>query len=337
MILIDSIYINDGGGLVLLKFIIEKIEEAGLDVFYLIDERAQSNFTWLKDSQSEFIANSILERKLFYKKNMNKFSKIFCFGNIPPPIKLNVPVYVYFHQPLFLKIPSEFSLKNKIIYKVKQIVLSYYKKNADIWLTQSRLIQESFTKKYLKNDPSSVKILPFYPPLNFDERAIKRQSDSFLYVSNTAPHKNHEKLIAAFCNAFDKTQTGVLTVTVPKSSVDLCELIDEKNRLNYPIKNVGFIGRNELVNLYLSHEYLIFPSLAESFGLGLAEAVDAGCKVLVSDLPYAYQVCDPSLTFNPYTVESIESAIITAITQELPESNKIITNDINQLISLLLE
>ena len=336
MILLDSVYINNGGGLILLKYLVDMLIQQNKDVYYLFDERTEEVFKNF-DIEKKFIANKMSLRKKFYEQNSENFSSVLCFGNVPPPIKLNSNVLVYFHQPLFLKIPSEFSLKNKIIYKAKQIVLSYYKKNADIWLTQSKLIQESFTKKYLKNDPSSVKILPFYPPLNFDERAIKRQRDSFLYVSNAAPHKNHEKLIAAFCNVFDKTQKGVLTVTIPKSSVNLCELIDEKNRLNYPIINAGFIDRNELVNLYLSHEYLVFPSLAESLGLGLAEAVDAGCKVLVSDLPYAYQVCDPSLTFNPHTVESIESCIITAITQELSESNKIIPNDINQLISLLSE
>lgn len=337
MILLDSVYINESGGLILLKYLIAEIEKQNLDVYYLCDSRTNCIFSNFEESKIKFIQNSNIERIKFYYANRNKFSTILCFGNVPPPISLEVPVFVYLHQKLFIEIPSDFSFKKKLIYKIKQMVFNFYKKNADIWLVQSELMRQQFANKYFNGNMSHTKVMPFYPHLDFFNQAIFRKKSSFLYVSNAAPHKNHEKLIAAFCNAFDETQTGVLTITVPKSSVDLCELIDEKNRLNYPIKNVGFIDRNELVNLYLSHEYLIFPSLAESFGLGLAEAVDAGCKVLVSDLPYAYQVCDPSLTFNPYTVESIESAIITAITQELPESNKIITNDINQLISLLLE
>ncbi|MDN5489885.1 MAG: glycosyltransferase, partial [Acinetobacter sp.] len=110
-----------------------------------------------------------------------------------------------------------------------------------------------------------------------------------------------------------------------------------KKSEGYPIVNVGFVSRDRLINLYKSNEYLIFPSLAESFGLGLAEAIDGGCKVLGADLPYTYEVCNPSLVFDPYNVNGIENAIITAITQELTSSNKVISNDINQLILLLSE
>ena len=156
-------------------------------------------------------------------------------------------------------------------------------------------------------------------------------------MSNSAPHKNHENLITAFCNAYEQTKQGSLVITVPPSNVELCQLVVEKQKLGFPIENVGFVDRDDLIKLYLSHEYLIFPSLAESFGLGLAEAIDGGCKVIASDLPYTYQVCQPSLTFNPRSIESIESAIIKAVFQELPDSNKIITNDINQLILLLSE
>ena len=114
-------------------------------------------------------------------------------------------------------------------------------------------------------------------------------------------------------------------------------MISEKLELGYPILNVGFIDRQKLVELYLSHEYLIFPSLSESFGLGLVEAIDCGCKVIVSDLSYAYEVCKPSLTFDPYNIKSIENAILTAIDGNLPHSEKIISNDIEQLISLLMD
>jgi Glycosyltransferase len=162
-----------------------------------------------------------------------------------------------------------------------------------------------------------------------------RHQGSFIYVSNSGPHKNHENLIHAFCEAYDITKLGSLTLTVPKHDVILSNLISEKVELGYPILNVGFIDREELGQLYLSSEYLIFPSLSESFGLGLVEGIDGGCKVIVSDLPYAYEVCKPSLTFNPYTKESIKIAIIQAMNEKLTNSEKTISNDIDRLILLL--
>lgn len=335
MILVDSVYINDGGGLVLLQYLVDKLEASKVDVFYLFDDRTTDIFENISSGKS-FISNSIYDRLKFYIKNKNKFSSILCFGNLPPPIKLKTPVYTYFHNQLLLKIPKSFSFINRSTYTLKQIYLRLSERKTNYWLVQSSHISKEFSDKYLNGKIEKIKILPFYPSIVISEFPnTTRNKNSFIYVSNSVPHKNHEKLINAFCNAHDKVKCGSLMVTVPSTSTELCDLISNKIRSGYPIINVGFIDRDELTQHYLTHEYLIFPSLAESFGLGLAEAIDCGCKVLVSDLPYAYEVCIPSLTFDPYNIDSIENAILTAIEDHLPISRKVISNDINKLIALI--
>lgn len=335
MILLDAVYINNSGGLVLLKYLISIAQERKLDIFYLLDSRTQGCFNNLNQEKVKFIKNSHSERLRFYLNNKDKFHSILCFGNVPPPLRLKAKVFVYFHQKLFLEIPSEFSLKEKLIYKIKQLYLSFYKNNCDKWLVQSQLMQKQFAEKYLNKKLDNICILPFYPPLNIDIVKPSRTKGSFIYVSNSGPHKNHENLIHAFCEAYDITKLGSLTLTVPENDFILNNLINEKVGLGYPILNAGFINREQLSQLYLSSEYFIFPSLSESFGLGLAEAIDGGCKVIVADLPYAYQVCRPSLTFNPYTKESIKIAIIKAMNEILTDSEKTISNDIDGLILLL--
>src|SRR5690606_24485337 len=175
------------------------------------------------------------------------------------------------------------------------------------------------------------------PSLEFSNYYIKRAPGSFFYVSNSSPHKNHHKLIESFCLAYDEIKKGSLTITVPNSDLELCDFIKSKINLCYPIKNVGFIERQKLVELYLSHEYLIFPSLAESFGLGLAEAIDGGCKIIAADLNYTYEVCEPSLVFDPYSVESMKNAIVTAVQNELSYAQKLIENDISKIMQLLAD
>lgn len=335
MILLDAVYINNSGGLVLLKYLISIAQERKLDFFYLLDSRTQDYFNDMNQESVMFIKNSHIERSKFYLNNKDKFHSVLCFGNVPPPLRLNAKTFVYFHQKLFLEIPSEFSLKEKLVYKIKQLYLSFYKNNCDKWLVQSKLMKNQFAKKYLKKKLNNIYILPFYPPLNIDIKKPLRNRGSFIYVSNSGLHKNHENLIHAFCEAYDITKLGSLTLTVPKNDVALNNLISEKVELGYPILNVGFIEREQLSQLYLSTEYLIFPSLSESFGLGLVEGIDGGCKVIVAELPYAYEVCKPSLTFNPYTKESIKIAIIKAMNEKLANSEKIISNDIDRLILLL--
>lgn len=335
MILIDSIYICEGGGLVLLKYLVEEIEKENLQVYYLFDERVEKDFQFIEGNKKTVLNNSYIKRYLFYLRNKSRFSKVLCFGNVPPPIKLPSTVYVYFHQLLFLEIPNDFKLKKKCIYFLKQSIVSILKDNAKIWLVQSELVQKKLAIKYLSGNKNKVLVLPFYPPLDFNKSIIKRQANTLLYVSNSSPHKNHEVLIEAFCNIYDKLNYGKLTLTVPEVSSSLNSLIREKVGLGYPIVNSGFVDREKISILYLENEYLIFPSLTESFGLGIAEAIDGGCKVICADLPYTYEICEPSLKFNPYMIGSIEEAILIALTKKLQSSKKIINNDIFKLISIL--
>ncbi len=337
MILVDSVFINNGGGLVLLKHLVDYLESEFQDIFYLFDRRTEVYFKNIPVLRKKYISNSLMERHVFYQANKMKFDQVLCFGNLPPTIRLNSKVFVYFHQPLFLNIPKDFSLKNKVLYKIKQAILNFTKNNADIWLVQSENVKLEFSKKYLGEKTDKIVKLPFYPKLNFPSNIMNRVKYSFLYVSNSSPHKNHYRLIESFCSAYDEVYKGNLTVTVPDTDVNLCEFIQKKIDLGYPIKNVGFIDREKLTELYLSHEYLIFPSLAESFGLGLAEAIDGGCKIIASDLKYTYEVCEPSLVFDPISRDSIRIAIVAAIQNELPHAKKLIKNDLSKIIQLLAD
>lgn len=337
MLLLDAIYINNGGGLVLLKELINILEIRKENVFYLLDDRVKEEFNFLNAKNVLFKKNSMVERFFFYYKNKEKFKSILCFGNVPPPISVEAKVYVYFHQKLYLEIPDNFNLKNKFVFNFKKLIFNFLKYNADYWVVQSNLIKKQLGMEFFCGNVNNIVVCPFYPPLNFSGIQKNRVSNSFIYVSNSGSHKNHINLITAFCSAYDKMKKGSLLLTVPSEDFYLCNFINDKVQQGYPINNVGFVERRELAELYMTNQYLIFPSFSESLGLGLAEAVDGGCKVIASNLPYTFQVCEPSLTFDPFNEESIENAIIRAVNENLPSSKKNITNDINQLITLLME
>ena len=168
------------------------------------------------------------------------------------------------------------------------------------------------------------------------ELSIIREKNTYLYVSNATPHKNHQRLIDVFCQFYNKYQFGKLILTVNKDYPEVLELIESKIKKGYPIENIGFVDRLTLQKKYLSSEFLIFPSLTESFGLGLIEAIECGCKVIGADLPYTYEVCEPSFVFNPYDENSIFHAFEkTLSSQTIKPSLPRIENNINQIISLL--
>ena len=89
--------------------------------------------------------------------------------------------------------------------------------------------------------------------------------------------------------------------------------------------------------MYNSCEFAIYPSLVESFGLPLIEATNHGCKVISSDLPYVHEIIEPSLTFNPYSAESISSSILKAIeTDNLPETKVLVENKLDNFIEFII-
>lgn len=337
MVLLDSVYINNSGGLILLRYLVNLLEKSNIDIFYLFDKRTENIFNHIAKEKCRFIKPSIKQRLSFYCKNRHHYHTVLCFGNLPPPIRIKAKVLVYFHQPLFLEIPNDFNFKSKLTYRAKQQVIKLTYKNADVWLLQSQLIKDKLSTKY-DIDKKIIKVLPFYPPFVVGESLIKstrRKQNRFIYVSNVAPHKNHERLIEAFCQAYNEIGKGELVLTIPSHANHIKQLISTKKAQGYPIFDIGFIDRNELGLQYLLAEYLIFPSLAESFGLGLVEAIDLGCKVIGADLSYIYQVCEPSATFNPYNVESIKQSIISTFNQVIPPTEKVIDNRIDVLLQML--
>ena len=49
MILIDAIYIYDGGGKVLFDLLVDELQKKPVDVYYLVDKRIESDFRKKKE------------------------------------------------------------------------------------------------------------------------------------------------------------------------------------------------------------------------------------------------------------------------------------------------
>lgn len=333
MLLIDSLYINNGGGKILLDYLVSECEKSNIDLFYLFDKRCENSYKEISDNKKIFLKASMYTRFLFYKKNKHKFSKVLCFGNQPPLIKLSCPVYTYFHQPMFLSIPKEFSLKDRLIFKIKQNILNSLRKNTDKWLVQNNLIKNGLCTKYHIAE-SEVLVMPFYPNEDLSLNSEIRELNTFIFVSNATPHKNHKRLFDAFIKFYDKHKTGELIVTI-NFDHDMAASVEKMRMLKYPITNIGFVNRVELIKKYHKVEYLIFPSLEESFGLGIVEAIECGCKVIGSDLGYTFQVCQPSIVFNPLSVDDIMYAFEKALYKREIVTKQNINNEIRELMLLL--
>jgi glycosyltransferase involved in cell wall biosynthesis len=333
MILIDAVFINNGGGKVLLDYLITELEKTNLTVLYLLDYRVDVGSYKIKNNNKIATCTGIYDRHVFYQKHKDDFTSILCFGNVPPTYKTKGDVNTYFHNPMYLEIPSDFSLLQKLFYKIKRIVIKQTITNTSRFIVQSRYIKDCLLQKFHMPEHKVI-ILPFYPPFPQVD-PVERVKNSYIYVSNGTSNKNYPNLINSFCKFQTLHKKALLTVTVDKKYSKICSLIEQKQKEGYPINNIGFISRDQLKKYYLQSEYLIFPSFTESFGLGIVEGIENGCKVIGSDLPYLYEVCKPSLTFNPYEESSIFDALCHSYLNVLNDSESLVKNNIDELVYLI--
>src|SRR5580698_295974 len=129
MVLIDALFINKGGGAVLLQYLIEKIlaHPQKDDFFFVLDPRFQKPDALTKNYT--VINNKISARIAFYKQNKERFSKVLCFANTPPPIRLQATVYTYFQNQKLLEAPKQkFNPKFFKLY-LKYLFVKRYNKN----------------------------------------------------------------------------------------------------------------------------------------------------------------------------------------------------------------
>lgn len=335
ILLIDAIYINDGGGKILLDYLLHELEKTDKKCIYLLDKRMEKKVDFLSNSKNEvyFLEASLYKRHLFYLKHKEKITKVFCFCGIPPSTKLKAIVYTYMHSDLYIKVPKDSSFKFKFLYFLKRLVLKFFANNSNYWMLQTDTIANNFGNKF-NIDKGKVFRVPFFPPIERNTEII-REKNTFVYISNALPHKNHTRLINAFCEFYDKEKKGKLLITVDFFYQNLVELIEEKQKKGYPIVNLGFIERRKLRDIYSATEFLVYPSLAESFGLSIIEAIECGCKVIGADLEYLYAVCEPSLIFNPVDENSIAKILSLSIKSNLNPSRNKSHNQIDVLLSLL--
>ena len=63
---------------------------------------------------------------------------------------------------------------------------------------------------------------------------------------------------------------------------------------------IGDVPRSRLSGLYREHDVFVFPSLIESYGHPLVEAMACGLPVVASRIPASVEVCgDAAVYFDP--------------------------------------
>jgi glycosyltransferase involved in cell wall biosynthesis len=152
-------------------------------------------------------------------------------------------------------------------------------------------------------DVPAQRILHFMPtvslPVSHQDSgcAASRQMDAtppdrrLLYVGNSSPYKRFDTLVKGMRLLRQRLPDARLFLTLPA---------DHPFGKEPGVVCLGSIPRADLRCIYQAACVLVMPSVAETVGLPMLEAMTVGTPVLAADRPYAHAVCqDAALHFEP--------------------------------------
>jgi len=331
MINIIAPNIKSGGGLEILVYLLDQLENNydRLDVKVYID--ISLKYKIISTTRREVIVmDSVLKKlKLFSRRIDNSLY----FGNLPPLVKSKKSM-VYFHNSYLLANMNELmksSFSFFIKYSLQQIYIRYFIKNVDFVGCQTKYIKNKFMTKY---KCENVKLLPFFQCC---DKKMEEKLFDFCYISLAHPHKNHSLLLNAIELISKKNIKLSCVVTIEDDKSELLEQIERINRDGIcNIVNVGIVPKSKVCEIYNQSKCLIFPSLKESFGLPLIEAVELGLDVIAIDLNYVNEVIRPSLVFQNNEKDLVKQIENYHKKERVQKSIAIIDNKVDDLIAYFI-
>ena len=207
----------------------------------------------------------------------------------------------------------------RLTFIIKRFYIKFLNKKYT-WLVQTELMKDKLVRS-LGVIEADVHVAPFFSSHKVIN--VERDENSYIYPTSESLHKNNNRLIDAFIEAAGSLHENLnLKITLNRKSFK-----HKKIPKNLKIDFIGNTHQDNLLELYVKSKFLIFPSLKESFGLPLIEAVQCGCFTIVSNLDYSKEVIHSSLLFDPHSTNSIKDAIIESIRSRDIKKPKILVNN----------
>jgi glycosyltransferase involved in cell wall biosynthesis len=148
----------------------------------------------------------------------------------------------------------------------------------------------------------------------------------FFFLGNTDPNKNTKGTLKAFSDFLKKTGSDIQLVMLDYDRQELEAIlndIDDKNLINRIILT-GYVVNTDLPAIYSQCEIFLYPSLRESFGIPMLEAMACGVPVITSNTSSMPEVAgDAAILIDPFNPAEITDAMMQILEDKELRSNLI--------------
>lgn len=209
------------------------------------------------------------------------------------------------HKFAFPRYASKASLIIAVSETTKEHLIKFLNVNEKRIHTIYEGVHESFRQEISKNKLQEVK-QKYEIPEKF-----------FLFSGQIYPPKNFGRLLQAYAQVGPKLGVSLVVAGEHRWLCDKeLEMID-KLGISQWVKRPGWIDNKELISFYKMAEALVFPSLYESFGSPIVEAMAAGCPVITSNRFGTKEVAgDAAILVDPEDLDSISEGMSMILTEK---------------------
>ncbi|WP_139348102.1 glycosyltransferase [Pseudomonas sp. C9] len=301
--------VHVGGGLTLLKALYSAPE---LSIYFeQVDTRAIQQ---LPPSLGErhYVRPSLFSRLAAEVRLWRRVAKddlVLCFHGLVPLFPLKGEVVVFLQNRILLTEDSlqDYPLKTRVRLSVERLMVKRLARRVKRFIVQtpSMAVQaQSFL-----GPGATVVICPFVVATPASVETLQDKRFDYVYVASADHHKNHHKLLEAWCLLAQQNVRPRLALTVSHGSSLAMEIERLKEQWQLNVVNFGHVSPLEVTALYDQSTALIYPSTTESLGLPLIEANERGLPIIAAELDYVRDVVEPVQTFDPDSPVSIARAV----------------------------
>jgi len=140
------------------------------------------------------------------------------------------------------------------------------------------------------------------------------------FLGNTDPKKNTKGVLKAFSDFLKQTGSGHKLVMLDYDTLELNKLLVEiyDTKLIDHIILTGYVVNTDLPAIYSQCDVFLYPSLRESFGIPMLEAMSCNVPVITSNTSSMPEVAGGAAhVVNPFKPEEITQGIIEIINNEV--------------------
>jgi|GEM_PF-3503728 len=267
----------------------------GIDFTLISGNREQfpGLFDIVKQSNVKHITiEGIDEKNNFFKRigeflklvKTNHYDIIHCQTNTH--LLYAIVSHIFFGSKVIYSVNSYNNGSNKFVIFITSLIMSIvfklFKVNV---ITLSSSTKKHFEKYLVK---SSLIPLGFEPKIK--ERSYDFINFNIIYVAKFHPHKRHAWLISALKEIMREYKDINLILPGDGKELNFCKNLAKKYGIYDRVIFPGWIGREQLYNLYLKSHVAIVISKSETFGHTIVEPMFFGLPVISTPVGIAVDI-----------------------------------------------